>query len=82
INFTEDDTTYANQGDADLLIRQPSRTKPSGRRKNKDGLTYIEVSFTRKPKNRRVIIGAENRTNYVDIDFTRTADPLPETVDE
>ncbi|XP_076111835.1 nephrin-like [Mytilus galloprovincialis] len=82
INFTEDDTTYANQGDADLLIRQPSRTKPSGRRKNKDGLTYIEVSFARKPKNKRVIIGAENRTNYVDIDFTRTADPLPETADE
>ncbi|XP_063442514.1 uncharacterized protein LOC134722818 [Mytilus trossulus] len=82
INFTDDDTTYANQGDADLLIRQPSKKKPSGRSKNQDGLTYIEVSFTRKPKDRRRIIGAENRTNYVDIDFTRTADPLPETADE
>ncbi|CAG2227894.1 unnamed protein product [Mytilus edulis] len=81
INFTDDDTTYANQGDADLLIRQPSK-KSHLDGKNKDGLTYIEVSFTRKPKNKRVIIGAENRTNYVDIDFTRTADPLPETADE
>ncbi|XP_071173896.1 neural cell adhesion molecule 2-like [Mytilus edulis] len=83
IDYTENDNVYANQGDADLLIHhQPLKTKPSGRSKNKDGLTYIEVSFTRKPKNPRVIIGAENRTNYVDIDFTRTADPLPETADE
>ncbi|CAG2200304.1 unnamed protein product [Mytilus edulis] len=79
IDYTENDNVYANQGDADLLIHhQPLKTKPSGRSKNKDGLTYIEVSFTRKPKNPRVIIGAENRTNYVDIDFTRTADPLPD----
>ncbi|CAG2234910.1 unnamed protein product [Mytilus edulis] len=79
IDYTENDNVYANQGDADLLIHhQPLKTKPSGRSKNKDGLTYIEVSFTRKPKNPLVIIGAENRTNYVDIDFTRTADPLPD----
>ncbi|XP_052062961.1 neural cell adhesion molecule 1-like isoform X2 [Mytilus californianus] len=82
IYYTENDNVYPNQGDADLLIHQPLKTKPSGRSKNKDGLTYIEVSFTRKPKGRRRIIGAENRTDYVDIDFTRKADPLPESSDE
>ncbi|CAC5402593.1 unnamed protein product [Mytilus coruscus] len=82
IDYTEDTNVYSNQGDADLLIHQPLKTKPSGRSKNKDGLTYIEVSFTRKPKDRRRIIGAENRTDYVDIDFTRKADPLPESSDE
>ncbi|CAC5374234.1 unnamed protein product [Mytilus coruscus] len=82
MDYTENDNVYANQGDADLLIHQPLKTKPSGRSKNKDGLTYIEVSFTRKPKNRRRIIGAENRTDYVDIDFTRKADPLPDSSDQ
>ncbi|CAC5416363.1 unnamed protein product [Mytilus coruscus] len=82
IDYTENDNVYSNQGDADILIHQPLKTKPSGRSKNKDGLTYIEVSFTRKPKDRRRIIGAENRTDYVDIDFTRKADPLPESSDE
>ncbi|XP_052062348.1 uncharacterized protein LOC127702263 isoform X2 [Mytilus californianus] len=81
IDYTENDNVYANQGDADLLIHQPLKTKPSGRSKNKDGLTYIEVSFTKKPKRRR-IIGAENRTDYVDIDFTRKADPLPDSSDQ
>ncbi|CAC5374222.1 unnamed protein product [Mytilus coruscus] len=82
IDYTENDNVYSNQGDADLLIHQPLKIKPSGRSKNKDGLTYIEVSFTRKPKDRRRIIGAENRTDYVDIDFTRKADPLPDSSDE
>ncbi|CAG2227485.1 unnamed protein product [Mytilus edulis] len=68
IDYTENDNVYANQGDADLLIHQPLKTKPSGRK----------YPSARKPKNPRVIIGAENRTNYVDIDFTRTADPLPD----
>ncbi|XP_063441916.1 neural cell adhesion molecule 1-like [Mytilus trossulus] len=82
IHYTENDNVHFNQGNADLLIHQPLKTKPSGRRKNQDGLTYIEVSFTRKPKDRRRIIGSENRTNYVDIDFTKKADPLPESLDE
>ncbi|XP_076111618.1 uncharacterized protein LOC143079875 [Mytilus galloprovincialis] len=82
IHYTENDNVHFNQGNADLLIHQPLKTKPSGRSKNQDGLTYIEVSFTRKPKDRRRIIGAENRTNYVDIDFTKKADPLPESSDE
>ncbi|CAG2218768.1 unnamed protein product [Mytilus edulis] len=82
IHYTENANVHSNQGNADLLIHQPLKTKPSGRSKNQDGLTYIEVSFTRKPKDRRRIIGAENRTNYVDIDFTRKADPLPESSDE
>ncbi|XP_052062856.1 nephrin-like [Mytilus californianus] len=82
IDYTENDNVYSNQGDADLLIHQPLKAKPSGRSKNQDGLTYIEVSFTRKPKDRRRIIGAENRTDYVDIDFTRKADPLPDSSDE
>ncbi|VDI06287.1 Hypothetical predicted protein [Mytilus galloprovincialis] len=82
IHYTENANVHSNQGNADLMIHQPLKTKPSGRSKNQDGLTYIEVSFTRKPKDRRRIIGAENRTNYVDIDFTKKADPLPESSDE
>ncbi|CAC5392017.1 unnamed protein product [Mytilus coruscus] len=82
IDYAENDNVYPNQGNPDLVIHQPLKTKPSGRSKNQDGLTYIEVSFTRKPKDRRRIIGAENRTEYVDIDFTRKADPLPESSDQ
>lgn len=48
---------------------------------NQDGLTYIEVSFTSNQSDRRPIIGAESKTDYVDIDFTRKAEPLPDDSD-
>jgi len=45
-------------------------------------LTYIEVTFSNTTSDRRPIIhGADNKTNYVDIDFTRTAEPLPDDSD-
>ena len=51
-------------------------------RENNDGLTYIEVSFTNDRSDRRPIIhGDQERTNYVDIDFTRKAEPLPDDED-
>ena len=49
---------------------------------NDDGLTYIEVTFSNTTSDRRPIIhGAGDKTNYVDIDFTRTAEPLPDDSD-
>lgn len=42
---------------------------------------YIEVEFTKPPSctNRKPIIhGDDSRTDYVDIDFNKRADPLPD----
>ncbi|XP_052062349.1 uncharacterized protein LOC127702263 isoform X3 [Mytilus californianus] len=78
---TEDESVYANQEDGELLIHKPLEAQSSGRSTNQDGLTYIEVSFTSNQSDRRPIIGAESKTDYVDIDFTRKADPLPDDSD-
>jgi hypothetical protein len=46
---------------------------------NHPATTYIEVTFSNTTSDRRPIIhGAGDKTNYVDIDFTRTAEPLPD----
>ncbi|CAG2200303.1 unnamed protein product [Mytilus edulis] len=80
-DFTENESVYANQDDEQLLPHKPLEAQSSGRNTNQDGLTYIEVSFTSNQSDRRPIIGAESKTDYVDIDFTRKADPLPDDSD-
>ncbi|VDI84282.1 Hypothetical predicted protein [Mytilus galloprovincialis] len=43
-------------------------------------LNYVEVSCDPIPKKRKFVIhGLENRIPYADIDFTLTADPLPDS---
>lgn len=54
------------------------------RLQNDDGLLYIQVEFANrkstKPKDDKPAIrGDDSRTDYVDIDFTKRADPLPES---
>ncbi|CAC5424009.1 unnamed protein product [Mytilus coruscus] len=80
-DYTENESVYANQDDGELLLHKPLEAQASGRSTNQDGLTYIEVSFTSNQSDRRPIIGAESKTDYVDIDFTRKADPLPDDSD-
>ncbi|XP_071173898.1 protein turtle homolog B-like [Mytilus edulis] len=77
----ENEGVYANQDDEELIPHKPLEAQISGRSTNQDGLTYIEVSFTSNQSDRRPIIGAESKTDYVDIDFTRKADPLPDDSD-
>ena len=45
--------------------------------KNADGLTYIQISFPKRKSSKKAVIHGDNeRTTYVDIDFTRKATPL------
>lgn len=41
-------------------------------------LNYIEVCFDKKPKHPYKIHGLEERSDYVEIDFTKTVDRLPD----
>lgn len=50
---------------------------------NKDGLIYVDLDLKDAPSTSTgefefVIHGADDRTQYVDIDFTRRADPPPD----
>uniref|UniRef100_A0A8W8KVP6 Ig-like domain-containing protein n=1 Tax=Magallana gigas TaxID=29159 RepID=A0A8W8KVP6_MAGGI len=52
---------------------------------NKDGLIYVDLDLKDTPSTSTeafVIHGADDRTQYVDIDFTRRADPPPDTDNE
>ncbi|XP_071160918.1 cell adhesion molecule Dscam2-like [Mytilus edulis] len=42
-------------------------------------LNYVEILFDQKPVYPFTIHGLDDKTNYVEIDFTRSADPLPDS---
>ncbi|XP_076106287.1 cell adhesion molecule Dscam2-like [Mytilus galloprovincialis] len=53
-------------------VGEASGTVSSATKKGPDRLSYIEVSFEPKPNEYKFHIhGSENRTNYVDIDFSK-----------
>ncbi|XP_071181221.1 nephrin-like [Mytilus edulis] len=53
-------------------VGEASRTMNPATKKGPDRLSYIEVSFEPKPNEYKFHIhGSENRTNYVDIDFSK-----------
>ncbi|XP_033758252.1 nephrin-like [Pecten maximus] len=66
---------YANCQDGATLALYKGPT----RKRNQDGLIYLDVEFKEEKENGRnyVIHGIENRTDYADVDFTKRADPLP-----
>jgi hypothetical protein len=48
---------------------------------NEDGLVYVELDLKTTPESpdgKPVIHGTEDRTEYVDIDFTKPAKPVKE----
>ncbi|VDI72574.1 Hypothetical predicted protein [Mytilus galloprovincialis] len=47
-------------------------------RNENEELNYIEVCFDKKPQNLFKIHGLEERSDYVEIDFTKTVDRLPD----
>ncbi|XP_069110142.1 PHD finger protein 20-like protein 1 [Argopecten irradians] len=51
------------------------------RKKNKDGLIYLDLEFKDQQNGTRqvVIHGIENRNDYAIVDFTKKADPLPDS---
>ena len=51
---------------------------------NKDGLLYADIAFENSNKGQRklVIRGQENATEYIQVDFTKRADPLPDSDEE
>ncbi|XP_069109515.1 LOW QUALITY PROTEIN: carcinoembryonic antigen-related cell adhesion molecule 1-like [Argopecten irradians] len=51
------------------------------RKKNKDGLIYLDLEFKDQHNGTRqvVIHGIENRNDYAIVDFTKKADPLPDS---
>lgn len=52
---------------------------------NKDGLIYVDLDLKDTPSTSTeafVIHGADDRTQYVDIDFTKRADPPRDTDNE
>ncbi|KAJ8321543.1 hypothetical protein KUTeg_000905 [Tegillarca granosa] len=51
-----------------------TKTKPN---KNKDGLIYADILHEGKPTGERklVIHGSENKTDYADVDFSRSGKP-------
>ncbi|XP_062569808.1 hemicentin-1-like [Saccostrea cucullata] len=65
----------------EIKKKPAKKTKNStGKTVNKDGLVYVEIDLKNTPalSGNSVIHGSDNKTLYVDIDFTQHADPLPE----
>ncbi|XP_060606171.1 uncharacterized protein LOC132758506 [Ruditapes philippinarum] len=52
--------------------------------RNKDGLIYADLAFNDQPKGQKklVIHGLDDMTEYVEVDFTKRADPLPDSDEE
>lgn len=48
---------------------------------NQDGLIYADLAFNDQPKGQKklVIHGLDEMTTYVQVDFNRKADPLPDS---
>ncbi|XP_021357369.1 uncharacterized protein LOC110452932 [Mizuhopecten yessoensis] len=69
------DNIYANCDDGTAAAADANLS----RRQNKDGLIYLDLEFKDDNQNGRnfIIHGIENKTDYVDVDFTKHADPLP-----
>nr|XP_034303531.1 uncharacterized protein LOC117681764 [Crassostrea gigas] len=88
----EDQPVYTDVCKADQKKKKPAiAAKPSKVKKderptvNKDGLIYVDLDLKDTPSTSTeafVIHGADDRTQYVDIDFTRRADPPPDTDNE
>lgn len=51
---------------------------------NKEGLIYADLAFNDQLKGQKklVIIGSDDRTPYAEVDFTKKADPLPDSDEE
>ena len=49
--------------------------------RNKDGLLYADLSFDNNNTGQKklVIRGLENATDYSEVDFSKKAEPLPES---
>ncbi|XP_065931661.1 uncharacterized protein [Magallana gigas] len=88
----DDQPVYTDVCKADQKKKKPAiAAKPSKVKKderptvNKDGLIYVDLDMKDTPSTSTeafVIHGADDRTQYVDIDFTRRADPPPDTDNE
>nr|XP_034303515.1 hemicentin-2-like [Crassostrea gigas] len=88
----DDQPVYTDVCKADQKKKKPAiAAKPSKVKKderptvNKDGLIYVDLDLKDTPSTSTeafVIHGADDRTQYVDIDFTRRADPPPDTDNE
>ncbi|XP_060580293.1 uncharacterized protein LOC132737070 [Ruditapes philippinarum] len=59
-------------------------TKQPKKNVNKDGLIYADLTFNDQPKGQKklVIHGLDDMTEYVEVDFTKRADPLPDSDEE
>uniref|UniRef100_A0A8W8KVV4 Uncharacterized protein n=1 Tax=Magallana gigas TaxID=29159 RepID=A0A8W8KVV4_MAGGI len=88
----DDQPVYTDVCKADQKKKKPAiAAKPSKVKKderptvNKDGLIYVDLDLKDTPSTSTeafVIHGADDRTQYVDIDFTRRADPPRDTDNE
>eukprot|EP00105_Crassostrea_gigas_P045203 XP_019929351.1 PREDICTED: uncharacterized protein LOC105344511 [Crassostrea gigas] len=88
----DDQPVYRDVCKADQKKKKPAiAAKPSKVKKderptvNKDGLIYVDLDLKDTPSTSTeafVIHGADDRTQYVDIDFTRRADPPRDTDNE
>lgn len=66
---------------SDKKSKSPAAKKKG--RKNKGRLQYADVVFAPSSSGKAFVIhGLEDRTNYVDIDFSKKAEPLPPKINE
>ncbi|XP_053391381.1 uncharacterized protein LOC128554157 [Mercenaria mercenaria] len=69
----------------ETIYENPEPSKPAEKKNvNKDGLIYADLTFNDQPKGQKklVIHGLDSMTEYVKVDFTKKADPLPDSDDE
>ncbi|XP_021352808.1 tyrosine-protein kinase Mer-like [Mizuhopecten yessoensis] len=70
---------YANTDDTASKLEEVKKNgSKDTRRKNKDGLVYLDLEFQQQPDGTRqaVIRGIENRNDYSEVDFAKCADPM------
>ncbi|XP_060592452.1 uncharacterized protein LOC132747146, partial [Ruditapes philippinarum] len=74
--------TYAGE---ENVYENPEQSKSTPKvNRNKDGLIYADLAFNDQPKGQKklVIHGLDDMTEYVQVDFTKKADPLPDSDEE
>ncbi|XP_060583967.1 uncharacterized protein LOC132740134 [Ruditapes philippinarum] len=69
----------------EIIYENPEPAKQTAKKNvNKDGLIYADLTFNDQPKGQKklVIHGLDDMTEYVQVDFTKKAEPLPDSDDE
>ncbi|KAL4220863.1 myoblast fusion [Mactra antiquata] len=71
-----------NDGSKQSPPKNESNRVPKLKVVNKDGLIYADLVFNDKPPGEKMVINGDDPTPYAFVDFTKKAEPLPESDNE